>query len=53
MKTVLFPFHKTCNNLFKENEPKLCLGYHRYVSLAIDTRSLVQIKTLKPQAGDE
>lgn len=25
MKKVLFPFYKTCNILFKENKPKLCL----------------------------
>ena len=36
MKKVLFPFHKTCNSLFNENEPKLCLGYYSCVSLAID-----------------
>lgn len=34
MKKVPFPFHKSCNSLFNENEPKLCLGYHGCVSLA-------------------
>lgn len=34
MKKVPFSFHKSCNSLFNENEPKLCLGYHSCVSLA-------------------